>query len=93
LVRHIAPGDSPKAVALKQSIRVQFRARKNESDEDTIEIAKANAVRALSNYMLYQSAQQDTQLRQAMKDQVNAVQRENKNSMVERLIKEKDERK
>lgn len=60
----------------------------NESDEGRIEAAKAGAVRALSNYMLYQSAQQDNHLRRAMKDQVDAVKRENSSSN-ERNIEEK----
>ena len=66
LVRHIAPGYTPKAQALKLSVRSQFKANMNETNEQQIEIYKANAIRALSNYMLYQSAQKDPQLQQAM---------------------------
>lgn len=39
---------------------------------------KADAVRALSNYMLYQSAQKDTQLKNAMKEQVKNITKEDK---------------
>jgi len=50
------------------------------SDPVQIENAKANAIRALSNYMLYQSAQKDTQMNKAMKDQVNRFQAEEKDT-------------
>ena len=78
LVRHLAPGYSPKALALRNTVRTQFQANRNETDPVKIEHLKANAVRALSNYMLYQSAQKDTQLQQAMKDQVEKVKEENR---------------
>jgi hypothetical protein len=74
LIRHVAPGYSPKAVALRQTVRSQFEANRTEKDPIKLENLKANAVRALSNYMLYQSAQKDTRLQKAMKDQVdNAI--------------------
>ena len=41
-----------------------------------VEALKADAVRALSNYMLYQSAQQDNQLQAAMKEQIKNVKSE-----------------
>ena len=67
LVRHIAPGYTPKAQALRQSVRSQFKDNRDETDPHKVEVYKANAVRALSNYMLFQSAQKDPQLQQAMK--------------------------
>lgn len=78
LVRHLAPGYSPKARALRHTVRSQFDAHRQETDPVKVENLKANAVRALSNYMLYQSAQKDTQLQQAMKEQVDTVKREAK---------------
>ena len=51
-----------------------------ETDATKIESLKANAVRALSNYMLYQSAQKDTHLQRAMKDQIKNVKDEEKSS-------------
>ena len=72
LVRHVAPGYSPKAKALRQTVRSQFEANKNEKDPIKIENLKANAVRALSNYMLYQSAQKEPHLQKAMKNQVKS---------------------
>eukprot|EP00536_Pseudo-nitzschia_multiseries_P014727 jgi/Psemu1/327641/estExt_fgenesh1_pg.C_7610001 len=66
LVRHIAPGESPKAMALRQSVRMQFKAHAKEEDPTKIEAYKADAVRALSNYMVYQSAQKDSHLKKAM---------------------------
>ena len=65
LVAHIAPGTtSPKSIALRTMIRSEFNKSKhlspsNPSDEVQIETMKANAVRALSNYMLYKSGMQD----------------------------------
>ena len=69
----MAPGHSPKATALRQQVRSQFKAHQRETDPIKIENLKANAVRALSNYMLYQSAQKDVRMQQAMKDQVAAA--------------------
>ncbi len=66
LVRHIAPGESPKAMALRQTVRMQFKAHAKETDPTKIEAYKSDAVRALSNYMVYQSAQKDTHLQKAM---------------------------
>lgn len=77
LVRHIAPGYSPKGVALRQMIRSQFQANRHELDPTKIEAMKSDAVRALSNYMLYNSAQKDTQLQNAMKEQVKNIKKEN----------------
>eukprot|EP00534_Pseudo-nitzschia_fraudulenta_P006862 CAMPEP_0201192000 /NCGR_PEP_ID=MMETSP0851-20130426/143694_1 /ASSEMBLY_ACC=CAM_ASM_000631 /TAXON_ID=183588 /ORGANISM="Pseudo-nitzschia fraudulenta, Strain WWA7" /LENGTH=106 /DNA_ID=CAMNT_0047478215 /DNA_START=146 /DNA_END=466 /DNA_ORIENTATION=- len=72
LVRHIAPGESPKALALRQTVRMQFKARAKEEDATKIEAFKSDAVRALSNYMVYQSAQKDTHLQKAMNlDNIN----------------------
>ena len=46
-----------------------------------IEMLKSNAVRALSNYLLYQSAQKDSQLQEAM----------NSNKTKEKSRKEEDD--
>lgn len=78
LVRHVAPGYSPKGIALRQMVRSQFQANRHEKDPTRIESMKADAVRALSNYMLYQSAQKDTQLQNAMKEQVKNIKTEEK---------------
>ena len=72
MVRHIAPGESPKATALRQTVRMQFKNRATEKDPTKIEAFKSDAVRALSNYMVYQSAQKDTHLQKAMNlDNIN----------------------
>lgn len=78
LVRHITPGYSPKARALRHTVRSQFDAGRHETDPIKVENLKANAVRALSNYMLYQSAQKDDQLQQAMKDQMKNANKKEK---------------
>lgn len=56
LVAHIAPGISPKAQALKATVRDSFRANAGLKEPKQVEAAKAGAVRALANYMLYESA-------------------------------------
>ena len=64
LVAHIAPGVSPKSIALRTMIRTEFDKSRGLSADDPadnvkIEAMKANAVRALSNYMLYEGGIQD----------------------------------
>ncbi|KAL7532936.1 hypothetical protein ACHAXR_009814 [Thalassiosira sp. AJA248-18] len=64
LVNHIAPGASPKSTALRTMIRSEFTKSRNLSPENAadqvkIEGLKANAVRALSNYMLYEGGVHD----------------------------------
>lgn len=69
LIRHVAPGrTSPKSTALRLNVRSQFDKYKEETDEIQIHAAKANAVRALSNYMLQQAAPKDPKVKAAMKD-------------------------
>lgn len=67
LVNHIAPGSSPKGLALRSVVKLEFSKNKNEKDEDKIESLKAGAIRALSNYMLYESGGKDEKLGKAMK--------------------------
>ena len=64
LIKHIAPGSSPKSVALRGTIRTEFDKSRSLSPDDPgdqarIEGLKANAVRALSNYMLYEGGVRD----------------------------------
>jgi len=72
LVRYIAPGESSKALALRQTVRQQFKLNAKEKDASKIEALKSDAVRALSNFMLYQSAQKDRHLQKAMNINTNA---------------------
>lgn len=59
LIHNIAPGiTSPKSRALRTMVRSEFDKSKslsptNPNDVPKIESLKANAIRALSNYMLY----------------------------------------
>ena len=69
LVRHIAPGNSPKGAALKTMVRSEFKKSMHEKDEAKIEVLKAGAIRALSNYMLCESGAKDEKLQGAMKRQ------------------------
>ena len=64
LVNHVAPGASPKSLALRTMIRGEFEKSRGLSPDDPadqpkIEAMKASAVRALSNYMLYEGAMRD----------------------------------
>ena len=77
LVRHIAPGNSPKRHSLRIMVRTPFESNRHETDPEKMEAAKANAVRALSNYMLLESGSKDPRIKQAMKEQVEKVKREN----------------
>lgn len=66
LIRHIAPGNSPKGATLKAMVRTEFNKSAGVTDEAKIEVLKAGAIRALSNYMLYESGAKDEKLRGAM---------------------------
>ena len=69
LVRHVAPGaTSAKAVALRQTVRNEFRKNAGQTDPDKITSLKANAVRALSNYLLAVSAPKDKHLQSSAKE-------------------------
>ena len=66
LIRHIAPGHSPKGIALKTMLRSEFVKNSTLKSSDEIENAKNSAVRALSNYMLYESGSKDNKLKKSM---------------------------
>lgn len=68
LVQYVAPGYSSKAKAIRGTVRAQFRKHQGETDPDKIEQYKADAIRALSNYLLTQQAQKDPKVAAAMKD-------------------------
>eukprot|EP00521_Asterionellopsis_glacialis_P002470 CAMPEP_0195257270 /NCGR_PEP_ID=MMETSP0706-20130129/6722_1 /TAXON_ID=33640 /ORGANISM="Asterionellopsis glacialis, Strain CCMP134" /LENGTH=69 /DNA_ID=CAMNT_0040310453 /DNA_START=144 /DNA_END=353 /DNA_ORIENTATION=+ len=53
-------------MALSQMVKGEFRKGKEETDEHKIEALKANAVRALSNYMLFESGAKDSKMSKAM---------------------------
>lgn len=75
MIRHIAPGHSPKSIALRTMVRTEFEKGRIEKDEIKIEAMKASAIRALSNYMLYESGAKDAKLGKAMQkfnDDTNA---------------------
>ena len=65
LIHHVAPGASPKTMALKMTVRAEFKRNMTLRDDDAIEAAKANAVRALSNYLLARAAPKDVKLQKA----------------------------
>lgn len=71
LIQHVAPGSSPKTMALKMTVRAEFKRNMTLRDEDAIEVAKSNAVRALSNYLLARAAPKDVKLQKAAENYHN----------------------
>ena len=70
-IRHAAPGHSPKAVALRSTVRNAFKRNQNLDERGgaaAVEAAIAAGVRALSNYLLAASAPADTRLGRAAED-------------------------
>ena len=55
-------GRSAKGIAMRSMIKAEFVKNKNEKDEVKIAEQKNAAIRALSNYLLYSSAQKDDRL-------------------------------
>jgi hypothetical protein len=55
-------GRSAKGIAMRSMIKAEFVKNKNEKDEVKIAEQKNAAMRALSNYLLYTSAQKDDRL-------------------------------
>lgn len=66
LVRYIAPGGSPKGVALRSTIKKEFRKNAGLTDPEQIHACKAQAIRGLSNYLLATNAQKDPKVQAAM---------------------------
>ena len=57
LVSHVAPGTTTaKSIALRNQIRLSFKANAGLKDEQQINDAKAAGVRALANYMVLESS-------------------------------------
>ena len=93
LIQHVAPGSSPKSMALRMTVRAEFKRNLSLRDEDAIEAAKSNAVRALSNYLLARAAPNDAKLHTAVKDyhnrsvgEANSVDKENKTKVADNSI-------
>jgi hypothetical protein len=66
LVRYVAPGDSSKAKALRKVVSTEFAKNRSVHDEHHLDALRANAIRALSNYLLFQSARKDPKVKQAV---------------------------
>jgi hypothetical protein len=65
----VAPGTtSAKSIALRRTVRKEFRKNASETDEEKVAALKATAVRALSNYLLAVSAPKDPQLSKSAKE-------------------------
>jgi Complex 1 protein (LYR family) len=70
LIHHIAPGmfTNRKALALRTMVRTEFRKNQHLTDVNAIEHAKAQAVRALSNYFVLKAVPQDPKVQAAATD-------------------------
>ncbi|CAB9516258.1 expressed unknown protein [Seminavis robusta] len=66
LVRYVAPGESKKAVALRSIVRNEFAKNREVQEEQQLQALRANAIRALSNYLLFQNASSDPKVKQAV---------------------------
>ena len=62
LITHISPGHTPKSLALRSTVRLQFTLHKDVTGLE-LEDKKASAVRALANYMLVEGVGQDEGLK------------------------------
>uniref|UniRef100_A0A7S2CG24 Complex 1 LYR protein domain-containing protein n=1 Tax=Florenciella parvula TaxID=236787 RepID=A0A7S2CG24_9STRA len=62
LVSHVG-GQSAKGRAMKMMVTTEFRKHADVTDEKELEALRANAVRALSNYMVYESSSKDPRLK------------------------------
>ena len=68
LIRHVAPPGSTKNAAVKKVVKAEFSRHLDETNPDRLEALKANAIRALSNYMLATQAPNDPKVAAAAKD-------------------------
>jgi hypothetical protein len=89
-VQHVAPGHSAKAIALRSTVRTQFQNNRDLTDAAAIETAKAGAVRALANYMVFQSGAKDAHVSQAMNNFHQDSVQQAKNIQLERRQDEKE---
>jgi hypothetical protein len=60
LVQHMAGARSKKATQLKLIVRSEFRKNANVTDPERIDALKANAVRALANYLMLEASSKDS---------------------------------
>jgi hypothetical protein len=63
MVNHVA-GKSPKGLRLRQIVRGEFKRNALITDNLKIEALKANAIRALSNYLMMESSASDKKFKQ-----------------------------
>jgi len=63
---------------MRAMVRAEFLKSKDETDPDKIEALKFNAVRALSNYSLYNASTKDPQMKARMKKRAAQLEQEKK---------------
>ena len=70
LIQHIA-GNSAKSKQLRVIVRGEFKRNARVTDPSTIDNLKSNAIRALSNYMMMESANKDAKFKEKVTAFVN----------------------
>ncbi|GBG24931.1 Hypothetical Protein FCC1311_011482 [Hondaea fermentalgiana] len=65
-------------MAMRAMVRSEFKKSMNETNPEKIEELKFNAVRALSNYSLYNAASKDPQMKARMKKRQETLDAEQK---------------
>jgi len=66
LIKYVA-GDSAKGRQMRLMVGGEFRRHKDETDPEKIEELRFNAIRGLSNYLLFEAASKDDQMRARMR--------------------------
>ena len=62
LVKHMA-GNSAKGNHLRAVVRGEFKRNKDEEDPDKVAQLKTDAIRGLTNYLVYQASEKDDRLK------------------------------
>eukprot|EP01094_Clydonella_sp_ATCC50884_P018781 TRINITY_DN3537_c0_g1_i1.p3 TRINITY_DN3537_c0_g1~~TRINITY_DN3537_c0_g1_i1.p3 ORF type:complete len:110 (-),score=26.48 TRINITY_DN3537_c0_g1_i1:590-877(-) len=68
LAEHVGKQNNNTAF-LKQTIRYQFRSNQFESNQDTIEEKRQDAIRALTNYFIYTAMKENDQSKKEGKEE------------------------
>lgn len=53
-------------MAIRQTVRLEFEKNKDVTDPEQLEMLKGNAIRGLSNYLVFANSGSDARLKEAM---------------------------
>lgn len=68
MVKYVAPGTSGKSTALKTIVKQEFNKNREVRDPAQLQALQSNAVRALSNYLVFQNASSDPKTKMAIQN-------------------------